>query len=402
MYSTSSAKRKQPFGNPKNDNELSEDELESMLENSKKPKTGAPESSESSDEDLSKNQNVDIVASALAESNVKNGRGKKMDKNKQGKTTTEPNQVPQQPQPPSQQPSIPTPEDPNAPPDTGEATVYKLSTGDTSNGCTGEEFFVELKAYANLRQERDRILADYNATKGGATLGANGADGIFLDSIESALLLDLGGEYSISMNRAREVVQQRQGHRVIQELCKKILSQDEDKNSARVDAGWMKSMSQKIKELEESKQHLHDMNNVLKQANADLTIESRRKVDNAINEAKQQVSSEKNGIERSLNNRIQEVERSNIQLQEMNQNLEKANADLIIQSTSKQEELKQALNDARKNGGGDRNQMRNMQRKVQELENYNRQLQELNASVKQANADLTNESREKLEIALVA
>merc|ERR1712226_1815398 len=35
-----------------------------------------------------------------------------------------------------------------------------------------------------------------------------------------------------------------------------------------------------------------------------------------------------------------------------------------------------------------------------ELENYNRQLQELNASVKQANADLTNESREKLEIAL--
>ena len=102
MYSTSSAKRKQPFGNPKNDNELSEDELEAMLENSKKPKTGAPESSESSDEDLSKNQNVDIVASALAESNVKNGRGKKMDKNKQGKTTTEPNQVPQQPQPPSQ------------------------------------------------------------------------------------------------------------------------------------------------------------------------------------------------------------------------------------------------------------------------------------------------------------
>ena len=88
-----------------------------MLENSKKPKTGAPESSESSDEDLSKNQNVNIVASALAESNVKNGRGKKMDKNKQGKTTTEPNQVPQQPQPPSQQPSIPTPEDPNAPPD---------------------------------------------------------------------------------------------------------------------------------------------------------------------------------------------------------------------------------------------------------------------------------------------
>ena len=131
---------------------------------------------------------------------------------------------------------------------------------------------MELKAYANLRQERDRILADYNATKGGATLGANGADGIFLDSIESALLLDLGGEYSISMNRAREVVQQRQGHRVIQELCKKILSQDEDTNSARVDAGWMKSMSQKIKELEESKQHLHDMNNVLKQANADLTI----------------------------------------------------------------------------------------------------------------------------------
>ena len=46
--------------------------------------------------------------------------------------------------------------------------------------------------------------------------------------------------------------------------------------------------------------------------------------------------------------------------------------------------------------------MRNMQRKVQELENYNRQLQELNASVKRANADLTNESREKLEIALVA
>merc|ERR1712038_770379 len=91
-------------------------------------------------------------------------------------------------------------------------------------------------------------------------------------------------------------------------------------------------------------------------------------------------------------------------LEESNTKLEQSNNDLIIAGTKKQEELKQlvheTVNDANNKIQAFQSKLHEEQSKSHELQLFNQQLIDINNSVKQANADLTNESREKLEIAL--
>merc|ERR1712179_284618 len=80
-----------------------------------------------------------------------------------------------------------------------------------------------------------------------------------------------------------------------------------------------------------------------------------------------------------------------------NQKLEQSNNDLIIAGTKKQEELKQSLQEVVNEANI---RIQTLQSSLQEQQEYNQQLLDLNTSVKQANAEITNESKEKLEIAL--
>merc|ERR1719326_1658584 len=174
-----------------------------------------------------------------------------------------------------------------------EATVYKLTM--PGSNLEGEQFFVELQAYANLREERDRLnqttatlkeekerLAQENQNLNSDLANKSGASPetselmSFLNNLKETLLTKKEGEDPNQkfLTIAQDIVRQNKTHIAIVELSKKILLQEEEKNSAKVDSGWMKSMSEKITELEERNKSLEANNASVKQAYANLTNES--------------------------------------------------------------------------------------------------------------------------------
>jgi hypothetical protein len=226
-----------------------------------------------------------------------------------------------------------------------DATVYKLSTGDPSDGGAGEQFFVDLKAFAALRDERDRAVSEK----------------ITLEKANSDLkrhALQKEDELTVALNHVNQVNGK--------EWIGKIIGQG--------DVNEIVSLKRKVQDLEKCNLQLKQLYDSVTQTNADLSNESQQKLEAAL-EDRNRLAKEK-------------------------EHLEKANSDLIIHATRRQEELKQALKEAQQNRGVDSNHLNALQKTNAELKTYCQQMQDLNKSVKQANADITTESREKLEIAL--
>merc|ERR1712156_221205 len=95
--------------------------------------------------------------------------------------------------------------------------------------------------------------------------------------------------------------------------------------------------------------------------------------------------------------KIQKLTGINKQLQEINASVKKENSDLSVKN---KEELEGKLNDAKKETEESRNNLKSMTEKTLKLTESCKELQKINVSVKQANADLIVKSKEKLEIAL--
>jgi len=140
-------------------------------------------------------------------------------------------------------------------------------------------------------------------------------------------------------------------------------NEEEDKNKVHV-------LENKVQELEKYIEQLLELNTSIRHANAELTSNQ--------------------NLSNSMADKIKLLE-------ENNQKLEESNNDLILTGTKKQEELKQIIQETVNDAN---TKIQTLQSNLHEQQQYVQQLIDLNSSVKQANADLTNESREKLEIAL--
>merc|ERR1712150_116001 len=179
------------------------------------------------------------------------------------------------------------------------------------------------------------------------------------------------------------------------------------------DADKVKKLQNNIKELEHYAKQLQEQNATIKQANAELANEAKQKNEIALErdglkQALDQARKSGNGgndIE-TMQKKVYDLEQFSQQLQEQYESVKQANADLANEARDKfeivqeRDRMIQALNEAKDTGQGDVYQLKTMQNKIKKMEQHNRQLQDLNESVKQANADLTIESKQKLEIAL--
>jgi len=165
--------------------------------------------------------------------------------------------------------------------------------------------------------------------------------------------------------------------------------------------------------LEHYAKLLQEQYATIKQANAELANEAKQKNEIALErdglkQALDQARKSGNGgndIE-TMQKKVYDLEQFSQQLQEQYESVKQANADLANEARDKfeivqeRDRMIQALNEAKDTGQGDVYQLKTMQNKIKKMEQHNRQLQDLNESVKQANADLTIESKQKLEIAL--
>merc|ERR1712141_606557 len=120
------------------------------------------------------------------------------------------------------------------------------------------------------------------------------------------------------------------------------------------DVNEMVSLKRKVQELEKCNLQLKQLYDSVTQTNADLSNESQQKLEAAL-EDRNRLTKEK-------------------------EHLEKANSDLIIHATRRQEELKQALKEAQQNRG-DSNHLNALQKTNEELKTYCQQMQDLNKTV---------------------
>jgi len=250
------------------------------------------------------------------------------------------------------------------------------------------------------------------------------------------------------MNTVQEIVKQNQGSPEMQLLCKKLMSS----GASSGDNADIAVKEQKIKDLEANNKQLQDFSMNIKQAYNNLTLESRTKLEMALNEVEKAT-----GVEKSLLSKIEQLEEEKKQLEEQvkeggggaagegaaatdsgqQQQLEAAYNEikklhstevLMIQKIQKLEETntelqKQAQTNPAAGISVDSNDSVAVQLKaqldksfmdiqtakqneivmlerIQALEENNKYLQNINESAKEANANLAEESRQKLEMAL--
>jgi hypothetical protein len=257
----------------------------------------------------------------------------------------------------------------------------------------------------------------------------------------------------------REIVKQTQGHSIIQELCKKILTLEAEKASVNIDDNRkLMTMTKKVQELEASNKQLQEINAL----EADLTVEYGNKLDHALNEVKQLTSVEislkkerddctktlektkvematleeqnaslqrrkvelegklkmlerkKGGkLDKNENNMIQELESSKNEVRTLNDKLKEIEKQSNTNLTEKMKITKNftELLTASQKTSDENSQLKedvdrlnsekeNISKKFREVEDARQELEDINTSIKKANTDLTIESREKLEIAL--
>jgi len=247
-----------------------------------------------------------------------------------------------------------------------EATVYRLATGDTSNGGSGDQFFVELKSYSILREKHDRHAE--TVRKLSQTIKE-------LEGSEPKLLKSMS-ERITALEETNKTLEKAaidiktSSEKKQDELNEALTKAKEATKNEEEDKNKVNALENKVQELEKYIEQLLELNTSIRHANAELTSNQ--------------------NLSNSMADKIKLLE-------ENNQKLEESNNDLILTGTKKQEELKQIIQETVNDAN---NKIQTLQSNLHEQQQYVQQLIDLNSSVKQANADLTNESREKLEIAL--
>jgi len=246
--------------------------------------------------------------------------------------------------------------------DDAEATVYRLpSTGDG-----GDQYFVELKTYSKLREKHDRHAESVKSLS--QTVKELHESESKLKKSMSEKITELEEKNKTLEKNVNDI--KVSSDEKLKELNETLKQAKEASESCEGDKSKVNDLKNKVIELEKYIEQLLELNTSIRHANAELTSNQ--------------------NLSQSMADKIKLLE-------ETNTKLEQSNNDLIIAGTKKQEELKQIVQDTVNDAN---NKIQAFQSKLHDQQQFNQQLVDINNSVKQANADLTNESREKLEIAL--
>jgi len=246
--------------------------------------------------------------------------------------------------------------------DDAEATVYRLpSTGDG-----GDQYFVELKTYSKLREKHDRHAESVKSLS--QTVKELHESESKLKKSMSEKITELEEKNKTLEKNVNDI--KLSSDEKLKELNETLKQAKEASESCEGDKSKVNDLKNKVIELEKYIEQLLELNTSIRHANAELTSNQ--------------------NLSQSMADKIKLLE-------ETNTKLEQSNNDLIIAGTKKQEELKQIIQDTVNDAN---NKIQAFQSKLHDQQQFNQQLVDINNSVKQANADLTNESREKLEIAL--